>query len=45
MPQAYKIRESFGTNPISMKRDYKALLSEREGYVAVESDGMRAVSF
>jgi U3 small nucleolar ribonucleoprotein component len=44
VPRAYKIRDSFNTLP-SGKRDTLALKEEREGYVAVEGDGMRAVSF
>jgi long-chain acyl-CoA synthetase len=46
LPQGYKIRESFGTNPISTKRDYKALLKERDGYVMPDGNGgLRPVAF
>ena len=41
LPRAYKIREAFGTNPISQKRDYRALLTEREGCFEVEGDRVR----
>ncbi|MCL2821513.1 MAG: acyl--CoA ligase [Oscillospiraceae bacterium] len=45
MPQGYKIREAFGTNPISAKRDYRALLEERDGYFMVDGDEVRAIGF
>ena len=45
MPRAYKIREAFGTNPISAKRDYRALLLEREGYYEVEGDRVSVIGF
>ena len=45
MPHGYKIREAFGTNPISAKRDYRALELERDGFLMPDGDGMRDVSF
>ncbi|MCL2078382.1 MAG: acyl--CoA ligase [Oscillospiraceae bacterium] len=45
MPRAYKIREAFGTNPISTKRDYRSLLSEHDGYYEITGDSVRAVRF
>jgi acyl-coenzyme A synthetase/AMP-(fatty) acid ligase len=45
IPQGYKIREAFGTNPISTKRDYQALMVEREGFYAIEGDEVREVMF
>jgi long-chain acyl-CoA synthetase len=45
IPKAYKIRDAFGTNPISAKRDYKALELERDGYFAVEDGEVKEVSF
>ena len=45
IPQGYKIREAFGTNPISTKRDYQALALERDGYYMVDGDEVVEVSF
>ncbi|MCL2821525.1 MAG: acyl--CoA ligase [Oscillospiraceae bacterium] len=45
IPQGYKIREVFGTNPISAKRDYRALLEERNGYFVVDGNEVREVEF
>jgi len=45
MPQGYKIRETFGTNPISTKRDYQALVLERDGFVIPDGGVLREVSF
>ena len=43
MPQGYKIREAFLTNPISTKRDYKALKANGEewkGFYGVSGEGI-----
>jgi len=45
MPHGYKVREAFGTNPISQKRDYKALELERDGFLMPDGDRLRDVSF
>ena len=45
MPRGYKIRDNFGTNPISQKRDYQALLLERDGYFAVDGDDLVEIDF
>lgn len=37
-PKGYKIRDSFGTNPISAKRDYLSLATERDGYYRLTDD-------
>jgi len=45
IPHGYKIQEAFGTNPISAKRDYRALMLERSGYFAVDGNSLREVNF
>ena len=45
MLHGYKIRDAFGTNPISKKRDYTALALERDGYVIPDGGGLREVGF
>jgi hypothetical protein len=45
MPRGYKIRETFDTNMISGKRDYKILPSEYTGFYMVEGNTLREVSF
>jgi long-chain acyl-CoA synthetase len=45
IPQGYKIRKAFGTNPISTKRDYMALMLERDGYFVVDGANLREVAF
>jgi long-chain acyl-CoA synthetase len=43
MPYGYKFHEAFATNPISAKRDYRALMLEREGFYGVENGVVREV--
>jgi len=45
IPHGYKIHEVFAVNPISTKRDYKALSLEYDGYFMVDGDMVRGVSF
>jgi long-chain acyl-CoA synthetase len=46
IPRGYKIRTAFGTNPISTKRDYKALAEERTDYYINCCDGeIEEISF
>ncbi|MCL1852390.1 MAG: acyl--CoA ligase [Peptococcaceae bacterium] len=45
MPRGYKVRETFGTNAVSQKRDWKALLLEHDGYCLVEGETVREVNF
>jgi hypothetical protein len=45
MPQGYKIREAFGTNPVSTKRDYQALLTERDDFIVPCGNDIKTVTF
>ena len=46
IPRGYKIRTAFATNPISTKRDYKALAEERDSYYTINnSKGLHEVTF
>jgi hypothetical protein len=45
IPYAYKFHEAFATNPISAKRDYRALMLEREGFYGVENGVVRRIVF
>lgn len=39
IPAGYKVRDCFGTNPASAKRDYLSLLEERDGFYRVNAQG------
>ena len=46
IPAGYKVRQQFGTNMASGKRDYLSLLEERDGFFRVGHDGeLEEVSF
>ena len=45
IPKGFKIRTAFGTNPISTKRDYKALAEERTDYYTTTETGIKEISF
>ncbi|MCL1919252.1 MAG: acyl--CoA ligase [Peptococcaceae bacterium] len=45
MPQGYKIRDAFGTSPISQKRDLKTLALEYDGYFVVDGETVQSVNF
>ena len=45
LPKGYKIRTSFGMDPISSKKDYISLMNERDGYYRLVDDNKLAEVF